>query len=180
MLIKVLPSNKNLTLRDIHTEYTVCPFSTNPTMAPFFHPPPCQLLFQASLPSSVAECHNKASISFGWRIQMKMNPRLCVFLPSFPVCRFLYSSWVCDFQEEHITVLGCLPVAHFCHPRYRNWTSPTAGRNVSRNCVERIVSLVSRLKTEDWQDLASLLFHCISITQELGEFTSQLGLVEFF
>lgn len=40
MLIKVLPSNKNLTLRDIHTEYTVCPFSTNPTMTPFFHPPP--------------------------------------------------------------------------------------------------------------------------------------------
>lgn len=130
-------------------------------MTPLFHPSPCQLLFQISLPSSVAEYHNKASISFGWRIQLKMSPRLCVFIPSFPVCKFLYSSWVCDFQEKHITVpvLGCLPVAHFCHPRYRNWTSPTVGKNVSRNCVERIVSLVSRLKTEDWQDLASLLFH---------------------
>lgn len=115
---------------------------------------------------------SKASIFFGWRIQMKMSPRLCVFLPNFPVCRFLYSSWVCDFQEKHIImpVLGCLPVAHFCHPRYRNRTSPTVGRNVSRNCVERIVSLVSRLKTEDWQHSASLLLHCISITQELGEF----------
>lgn len=40
MPIEVLPSNKSLTLRDVQAQHTVRPFSTNPTMTAFFHPPP--------------------------------------------------------------------------------------------------------------------------------------------
>lgn len=186
----MLPPNKNLTLRDVHTQNIVHPFSTNPTTTPFFHPPSSLHSCSSSKPRYPQVLQSITSMTifplaggcrWRWVHNSKSSFQVSQSAGFFTARKFVTFRRSTEQKNACVWLFACSSLTSF----ESIGVEPLllAGRNVSRNCVGRIMLLASRLKTEDWQDLVSLLPYYIYIIEELGEFISQftyLGVAELW